>query len=264
MNRAGLLVALAIAATAGLVFGISPDLDILIAHQFFDPATKLFMLKNWIFWLREASLWFVTALVLVPVGAVVLKLLRPNARLLVPGRAVVFLTASLALGPGLYVNVILKEHWGRSRPIDVPQFAGTERFLPWWDPRGNCPKNCSFVSGDASGTFWTLAPAALAPPVWRPLAYGAAIAFGAFVGVLRMALGAHFFTDIVFAGVFTFLIVWIVHGLIYRWPRTRLDDETIERDLERPAKHLHKARVWIAEALGAWFRGTKDRKRKMD
>ena len=47
--------------------------------------------------------------------------------------------------------------------------------------------------------------------------------------------GAHFFTDVVFAGVFTFLIIWIAHGLIYRWPRTRLTDETIERALERIA-----------------------------
>ena len=47
--------------------------------------------------------------------------------------------------------------------------------------------------------------------------------------------GAHFVSDTVFAGVFTFLIIWVVHGLIYRWPRTRLSDEAIERALERIA-----------------------------
>jgi lipid A 4'-phosphatase len=36
--------------------------------------------------------------------------------------------------------------------------------------------------------------------------------------------------------VFTFLIIWVVHGLIYRWPRTRLTDEAVERAIERFAR----------------------------
>ena len=41
---------------------------------------------------------------------------------------------------------------------------------------------------------------------WRS---AAALVFGAAVGVLRMAAGAHFFTDVVFAGVFAFLVIWL-------------------------------------------------------
>jgi lipid A 4'-phosphatase len=48
-----------------------------------------------------------------------------------------------------------------------------------------------------------------------------------------MAAGAHFFTDWVFAGVFSFLVIWCVHGWLYRWPRTRTSDEAVERALER-------------------------------
>jgi lipid A 4'-phosphatase len=47
--------------------------------------------------------------------------------------------------------------------------------------------------------------------------------------------GAHFVSDAVFAGVFTFLIVWLMYGLIYRWPRTRLSDDAVERAIERVA-----------------------------
>jgi membrane-associated phospholipid phosphatase len=72
------------------------------------------------------------------------------------------------------------------------------------------------------------------------LAYAGALAVGAAMSLLRMAAGAHFFTDVVFAGVFTFLIIWIVHGLIYRWPRTRLTDDDIERALERVALPPHE------------------------
>ncbi len=144
------------------------------------------------------------------------------------------------MAPGLFVNVLLKDHWGRPRPIDVAQFGGSEHFVPWWDPRGDCPNNCSFVSGDVSGAFWTIAPAALAPPQWRALAYGAALTLGAGMAALRLIAGGHFMTDAIFAGVFTFLIIWVVHGLIYRWPRTRLSDEAIERAIERFVKARYR------------------------
>jgi lipid A 4'-phosphatase len=241
MNRTGLLVALAIAVLVGTVFGLYPELDLKISGLFFDPEKKDFMLR----WrpalglLRDVAMWVVALLVAPALFAVVLKFLWPRRRMLIPGRAAVFLLATLALAPGLVTNVVLKDYWPRSRPIDVPQFNGEERFTPWWDPRGICPKNCSFVAGEGSGAFWTLAPAALAPPAWRPVAYGAALAFAVAVSGLRLAFGAHFVSDVVFAGVFTFLVIWLVHGLIYRWPRTRFSDEAVERAIERVALPPH-------------------------
>jgi lipid A 4'-phosphatase len=52
------------------------------------------------------------------------------------------------------------------------------------------------------------------------------------MAVIRMMAGGHFPSDTIFAGVFTFLIIWLAYALIYRW-RTRLDDKTIETALER-------------------------------
>ena len=101
---------------------------------------------------------------------------------MIEGRAAWFLVVTLALGPGVITNLVLKDHWHRPRPIDVTEFGGSFRFTPWWDPRGPCADNCSFVSGEPSGAFWTLSAAALAPLQYRPLAYGAALAFGAGIG----------------------------------------------------------------------------------
>lgn len=237
MNRTGLIIALAIVALVGLVFGVYPELDLKISGQFYDPVKKDFMLRwnPWAGFLRDAAMWVVAALAAPAFIALAVKLFRPRRRLLMAGRALVFLLATLALAPGLVTNVVLKDYWPRSRPIDVPQFNGDERFTAWWDPRGGCAKNCSFVGGEAAGAFWTLAPAALSPAAWRPMAYGAAIVFGASVGLLRMYFGAHFFSDIVFSGVFTFLIIWLTHGLIYRWRPTRFSDEAVERMIERVA-----------------------------
>ena len=77
------------------------------------------------------------------------------------------------------------------------------------------------------------APAALTPPAWRPLAYVAATLFGVTTSALRMAFGGHFFTDVAAAGLVTFLVIWLAHGYIYRWPRTRLSDERIDAALTR-------------------------------
>jgi lipid A 4'-phosphatase len=160
---------------------------------------------------------------------------------LIPGRAAVLMIATLALAPGVVANVVLKQHWGRPRPIDIVEFGGDQHFVPWWDPRGDCPDNCSFVAGEPSGAFWTLAPAALVPPAWRVVATAAALTFGTVIGLVRIAAGGHFFTDVVFSGVFTFLIIWLAHGLIYRWSATRISDRAVERALERLALPLRRA-----------------------
>jgi len=49
---------------------------------------------------------------------------------------------------------------------------------------------------------------------------------GSAVGVLRIAGGGHFFTDVVFAGVFMYLVIWAAYGLIYRWRPKRADGKT--------------------------------------
>jgi lipid A 4'-phosphatase len=240
MNRTGLIIALAIAAVAGLAFGIFPGLDLAVArhfHDYIDASHNAFAWRIYppLMQARNIGLWIGTVLVAPAVAALVVKLILPRRKMFISGRAVVFLTMTLALAPGLMVNVLLKDHWGRPRPIDVTQFGGEQHFVAWWDPRGDCPNNCAFVSGDVAGAFWTIAPAALAPPQWRALAYGAALALGTGMAAVRVMAGAHFVSDTIFAGVFTFLIIWIVHGLIYRWPRTRLSDEAVERAIERLA-----------------------------
>jgi lipid A 4'-phosphatase len=249
MNRTGLLVALAIAVVVGVLFAIYPQLDLEASAPFFNPTTKRFvlyvggehdLLRDL---LRDAADGVITAIAAFGVASLAGKLFWPQRRMPLRGRAAVFLVLSLALGPGILANGVLKGYWGRERPMLVAEFGGPGRFTPWWDPRGACRKNCSgaFIGGESAGAFWTFAPAALAPPQWRPLAYGAALAFGASVSVLRMAAGAHFFTDVAFAGVFMFLIAWALHGLLFRWALMRPTDEQIEDWLVRAGEALRRA-----------------------
>ncbi len=250
MNRTGLTIALCIGFAAGLICAVDPQLDVDITAIWFNTSHRLFDVnaQMWVQHTREAARIVITLLVLPAFLAILGKLIWPRRRMLIEARAAIFLIATLALGPGILTNVILKDHWGRPRPIDVEQFHGGYRFVPWWDPRGGCPDNCSFVAGEPSGAFWTLAPAALVGPELQPIAYAAALAFGAGIGTLRIAAGAHFFSDVVFAGVFMYLVIWLMHGLIYRWPATRIDEAAVERRLAD-----------AGETLAALVRRLKDR-----
>jgi lipid A 4'-phosphatase len=241
MNRTGLFIALSLALVVGVVFAIYPELDLKLAALFFDPQTSGFPLKAsaWAALARDAAMWITWATVIPALGALVIKMWRPDRPLLISGRAIIFLVTTLVLSSVVLSNLVFKSHWGRPRPVVVRQFNTGQfdrlDFVPWWDPRGGCSRNCSFFSGEGAAAFWTYAPAALAPPQFRPLAYVVATAFGAATGVLRMAFGGHFFTDIAAAGIVTFLVVWLSYGFLYRWSKTRISDEAIDAALTRIA-----------------------------
>ena len=253
MNRTGLFIALALALVIGLLFGIYPELDLKLAALFYDPATRSFPLKLNVpaAIARDVSMWISWGLALPAIVALVAKFVRPDRPLLISGRAVVFLLVTLILSAGILTNLTFKSYWGRPRPVVVTQFNGPQTFVPWWDPRGSCAKNCSFFSGEGATAFWTYAPAALTPPAWRPLAYVAATVFGVTTSALRMAFGGHFFTDVTIAGLVTFLVIWLAYAIIYRWDRTRLSDDRVDAALTRLAWPGYRLRQrWRGRDVG--------------
>ena len=235
MNRNGLLIALALALVIGLLFGIFPELDLKLAALFYDPATRSFPLKSDAVaaFARDGAMWVAWALAMPALVAIVVKLVRPDRPMLIPGRAAVFLLVTILLSAGVLTNLTFKSYWGRPRPMMVTEFNGPWQFVPYWDPSGECGRNCSFFSGEGATAFWTYAPAVLTPPAWRPLAYAAATLFGVTTSVLRMAFGGHFFTDVAAAGLVSFLVIWLAYAWIYRWPSTRLSDAAIDAALAR-------------------------------
>jgi membrane-associated PAP2 superfamily phosphatase len=235
MNRTGLYIALGLALVLGLLFGIFPELDLKLAALFYDPASASFPLKQsgLASFARDGAMWIAWALALPALIAIVGKLLRPDRPILVPGRAAVFLVVTILLSAVLLSNLAFKSHWGRPRPVMVTEFNGPWQFVPWWDPRGECGRNCSFFSGEGATAFWAYAPAALTPAQWRPLAYVAATLFGIVTSGLRMAFGGHFFTDVAAAGLVSFFVIWLAYAVLYRWPKTRTSDARIEAVLAR-------------------------------
>lgn len=231
----GLVLIVLAAVIAAVAVALDPALDLQIAAYFQTLGVKaaLASFYPWFDRVRDANVALGAAFVLVALGTLVIKFFWPQRRTLISTRASLLIIATFALAPALLVNGVLKPHSNRPRPAAVVELGGTQRFVQWWDFSGECDGNCSFVSGEASGAYALLAPAVVVPPPWRGLAVGAVVVYGTAVGVMRMAVGGHFATDIVFAGVFTALIVWLLHGCIYRFNRTRLTEEDVERVLAR-------------------------------
>jgi lipid A 4'-phosphatase len=129
-----------------------------------------------------------------------------------------FLTSSLALGPGLVVNGILKEFWGRARPVQTEAFGGAFPFTAPWLPASSCESNCSFVSGEASAAIFLVAFAFVVSPAWRAPVAAAALCWAFLISLNRIAFGAHFLSDVLIGWGLT-LIVILAMREIFLLPR---------------------------------------------
>jgi membrane-associated phospholipid phosphatase len=133
----------------------------------------------------------------------------------------------------------------------VTEFGGDYTFMPWWDPRGACDSNCSFVSGETSSAVWMTAPAILAPSPWRYVALAAAGVYGLVFASMRMLAGGHFLSDVIFAAIFTGLVIWTVHGFLFRWPATRVEERALNTTLEKLGRSVMRVFYGLARSRNA-------------
>lgn len=155
-------------------------------------------------------------------------------------RAAIFLLLALALGPGLVVNTVFKDHWGRARPTQVMEFGGTKRLTPAFVPANQCATNCSFPAGDPAVGFFLVAPALLVAGAGaRRWAMAGAVAAGAALGVVRLAQGGHFLSDVIASGFLVGGSSW----LLYRAVVVTDGLGALMRALRRPSPDLKR---WTA------------------
>jgi len=228
--RTSFFILASLGVLTGIIFAIDPSLDLQVASFFRDLLAKPEVRRfDWVVdAARQVGPLVIIAATAPAVVTLTMKTYWPLRATPISTRAALFLIISLALGPGLLVNAILKESWARPRPGMVTQFGGDYTFMPWWDPRGTCDSNCSFVSGETSSAVWMTAPAMLTPPPWRYAALAAAGFYGTAVASMRMLTGGHFLSDVIFAAIFTGLVIWTVHGFLFRWPATRVDEGALD------------------------------------
>jgi lipid A 4'-phosphatase len=196
------------------LFMFFPGADLATSGLFYVPGTGFT-------WDRDGFLEFVRGAVpVIIIGTFLFSLILWVAGLwneqwfigVTTSRAM-FLVLTLLVGPGLLVESLLKPNWGRARPKDITLFGGEQAFTPPLWIANECEKNCSFVSGHAAVAFWVTAYAFFLPAKWRTVGVIGGALFGFGVGFVRIAQGAHFLSDVIFAGI----IVIAVNYTLARW-----------------------------------------------
>jgi lipid A 4'-phosphatase len=197
---------------ASVLFALRPDLDLAASRALLDAGGHFVLDGNrWIYLLNDTITALSRVAALVLLVATALAFVPPAGRWRAWCRArrapLLFLLLSLALGPGLLVNTILKEHSGRARPVTTAPFGGDRQFTGAWAPADQCARNCAFVSGHAAVSAWPVAGAFLARRRGTRRAWLAAgLAAGLAVGLGRMATGSHFLSDVVLAVLMVYLV----------------------------------------------------------
>ena len=124
-------------------------------------------------------------------------------------RKMLYLFLVLVIGSGIIVNLVLKNHSGRARPVHVAEFSGAKQFTPAFTLADECERNCSFSSGHSSAAFFFLALAMLFK--YRRAALLIAFSYGCMVSFARIAAGGHFLSDCVVS----FFIMALVTDWLY-------------------------------------------------
>ena len=179
-----------------IFFAALPNFDLYFTNLWWTPDQK-FIYENTP-WVQLSYLIFSKAHFLY-LGILILVILKE----LISGRLKsaltkksVFVIIALLLGPGLVVNQVFKQNWGRARPNEVVQFGGPNTYSAPLEISNQCESNCSFVSGHASGGFFILT---LTWALRRRRWFWIGLISGSLVGLGRILQGGHFLSDIVFA-----------------------------------------------------------------
>ncbi len=207
------LVAMALAAA---LFLLVPEIDIAASRLVFREADGFFLSRlapvQLLYVVVDALPWMIAGAFIAWLAA---RAFVSEKRLGIRTSAVAYVVLSLAIGPGLVSNSILKENSGRARPAHIVEFGGERTFTPALVPADQCRRNCSFVSGHAAAGFFLVTFAFLvAPGRWRRWAFAGTLGLAAVIGASRILQGRHFLSDVVFAGFICVGIAWALYALI--------------------------------------------------
>lgn len=148
------------------------------------------------------------------IGALVGYVFSYSKERLLPYRKIfIFLVLAMVLGPGILVNSILKDNWGRPRPRELVQFGGEHAYEAPLTIDPTSPGK-SFPCGHATMGFYFFALALVLRKHKRKLAnltLLAAILWGSVIGWIRMGQGGHFASDVLWAGTLVYLSSYLLY-----------------------------------------------------
>ncbi len=205
--------ALALLIGASLLFFYFPGIDLWAARQLYLGNSKFILSDSYLAWFFHNP---------VDVGlkigfflGLIVYLLICIFKIKIPSemhKKLIFIFSTVFIAELLIVNFVLKNHWGRARPVHLPEFGGQTglHFTPAWQLAHECVDNCSFSSGHAGIAACLGLLAVLLPQSWRRPYLVLVVIFTVVVGFMRMARGAHFLSDVVISPLIVLVTAMIV------------------------------------------------------
>jgi lipid A 4'-phosphatase len=209
LPEAAMLALLAVAVS--LLCAFSP-LDIEAARLFYRPeALDHWKLAKELPWslLYRAAPGITASLVVLGLVALGAGTLRNRSEW---RRQAVFLLLSVALGPGLLINAVFKDHWDRPRPREIVAFGGPLQYVT--APLPGRESGASFPCGHCSvgflyGAGWWIWRRRR--PAWARLSLAAGLVAGVALGLGRMAAGGHFLSDVMWSAILAYAVCHIIY-----------------------------------------------------
>jgi membrane-associated phospholipid phosphatase len=221
LRRAGLAAFVALFVLTD-VFYLFPSLDLGVARLFASDGRFPVASIGLFIELRKLGMLLFRLLLIAAFAGLLFPLVAGGRRLAVGPRWSLFFLASSGIGAGLIVNLLLKDHWGRARPVMVTEFGGAADYTRVWEFSHACSRNCSFVSGEASTAMLLTALVLLAPPAWRRATAGITIALALVFSVNRLAFGGHFLSDVTLSWCITLIVMALCQEVVCRLDEDRL------------------------------------------
>lgn len=237
--RRGAVLLLAAGIVTTALFAFTP-LDIDAARLFYDPHSldhwPLASRMPWVALYRAAP-WLTAGLLVWGLAALAQGIVKHDDVLRRHG---IVILLSVALGPGVLANLVLKDHWDRPRPRDVIELGGQMPYLPApLRGEGGASFPCGHCTvGFLYGVGWWL---------WRrrrraraAASLAAGVLAGSVLGLERMVAGGHFLSDIIWAALIVFGVTHAVYHCVFRF------HNPAREPLEEAAK---AAATWPERAL---------------
>ena len=216
------IAALASGLCAAILFSVWPELDLQASALFYQANGQFLLVGNPLGTIpRVVFIYFFVGFSAICLFGLFYTIIRRRAlgSFDIPHWA--YLVACLVIGPGILTNTILKDNWGRARPVQIEQFGAGGKFTPALVPSTACKRNCSFVSGESSSIFMVFFSLALLLANYRKWLFTFGILIGSLSGLVRMGMGGHFLSDVIFSGIFMLLTASALYWLIFnKFPRT--------------------------------------------
>jgi lipid A 4'-phosphatase len=209
-----------ISGLALIIVILFPNLDINCSRLFYNSENGFIYRDNSVVKLLFTIIPILVKILLVIIAVYLCYLIiryRNFNKIIASWGLYIILTTSI--GPGLLVNYIFKENFGRARPSQTLNFNGSKNFTKAFEITDQCAHNCSFSSGHAAMGYSFTSLAYIIHYRFFTKIYAGALFFGSLVGLSRILMGGHFLSDVLTS---CFVILIINHLLYLCWQKLKL------------------------------------------